>query len=311
MCSISGSDLTFGFQAMGEDIDGNWVYGIIAVLPLLWFGAYSYKSGEKAEVPYSGSACSGGLLILMLYISSMLEETAASGGMLVITSCTALIVLKAACFFSTGMGGYLVFLEEIEYKSKETLDVVWVAVKCIGKIIGLSILTAALVLGVMQYFATDKYEELIQDKDSYDYSDETKEDFENLGVDDIEESQNIEQKKTEKEEIENTSQDIPEQTIQESSKEETEFIFPNSDSQYLLVDELIELPMETLRIGRNEIFARHGYIFKDENLQKYFNSTSWYEGTVKGEDFNMEEEFNKYEKENVELIKSIEDGTEY
>ena len=88
---------------------------------------------------------------------------------------------------------------------------------------------------------------------------------------------------------------------------ELEYIFPDSDSRYLTEDELIDLDSAALKLARNEIFARHGYIFKDKGLQEYFNSTTWYKGTVKGEDFNMEKEFNDYERENVALIGDIEE----
>lgn len=88
---------------------------------------------------------------------------------------------------------------------------------------------------------------------------------------------------------------------------EMEYIFPDSDSRYLTEDELIDLDSDALKLARNEIFARHGYIFKDKGLQEYFDSTTWYKGTVVGEDFDMEKEFNDFEKANVALIGSIEE----
>ena len=33
-----------------------------------------------------------------------------------------------------------------------------------------------------------------------------------------------------------------------------------------------------IRVLKNSIYARHGYIFKDSNLRAYFNSQSWYYG---------------------------------
>lgn len=88
---------------------------------------------------------------------------------------------------------------------------------------------------------------------------------------------------------------------------EMEYIIPDSDSRYLSEDELLDLDTDTLKLARNEIFARHGYIFKDKNLQEYFESTTWYKGTVKGKDFDMEKEFNDFEKVNVALIGSLEE----
>lgn len=99
--------------------------------------------------------------------------------------------------------------------------------------------------------------------------------------------------------------DAAQETNQEDS--DAEYLFPDSDSRYLTEDELYGLDADTLKIARNEIFARHGYIFKDQGLQEYFESTTWYKGTVKGEDFNMEKEFNDFEKKNVALIGGVEE----
>ena len=71
---------------------------------------------------------------------------------------------------------------------------------------------------------------------------------------------------------------------------------------------MLDLDSDVLKLARNEIFARHGYIFKDKKLQEYFKSTSWYKGTVKGKDFDMEKEFNDFEKANVALIGSFEEN---
>ena len=54
-------------------------------------------------------------------------------------------------------------------------------------------------------------------------------------------------------------------------------------------------------IARNELFARHGRKFTDENLKSYFESKSWYEGTIEPEDFD-DSVFNEYEIANRDLI---------
>ena len=60
-----------------------------------------------------------------------------------------------------------------------------------------------------------------------------------------------------------------------------------------------------LRLGRNEIYARHGRRFLDEEIQSYFDSMPWYEGTIEPEDFK-ESVLNKYEKRNLQKIKLYE-----
>ena len=99
-------------------------------------------------------------------------------------------------------------------------------------------------------------------------------------------------------------------TTYKAAKEEqlrAEYIFPDSDKKYLSEDEIRAKTVDEMFIGRNEIFARHGYIFLDENLKNHFEGTSWYAGTVPAEQFNSDQVFNEFEKKNVELIQHVED----
>lgn len=86
-----------------------------------------------------------------------------------------------------------------------------------------------------------------------------------------------------------------------------QYIFPDSNGRYLSEEEVRSVEADRLFIGRNEIFARHGYTFQDEGLQQHFNSMPWYSGTVAAEQFNADAVFNDFEKKNVELIKRVED----
>lgn len=98
---------------------------------------------------------------------------------------------------------------------------------------------------------------------------------------------------------------------EEESKKNTkqEYIFSDSNTRYLSEEEIKDIDPNKLRIARNEIFARHGYIFQDEELQQYFSKMSWYIGTVPSEQFDMETTFNEYEKKNIELISQMEEGS--
>lgn len=85
---------------------------------------------------------------------------------------------------------------------------------------------------------------------------------------------------------------------------ESYYIIPDSSSRYLTKEELYQYDKSSLGFIRNEIFARHGYVFKNEDYKNYFTSMPWYlpdsrfKGTLK--------ELNPVEKHNVELIQSIE-----
>lgn len=92
-----------------------------------------------------------------------------------------------------------------------------------------------------------------------------------------------------------------------AEKMKEEYIFADSDKRYLSEDEVRSVEADEMVIGRNEIFARHGYIFEDETLRQHFEDTSWYEGTTEGDEFDSDAVFNDFEKKNVELIKRVED----
>jgi hypothetical protein len=55
---------------------------------------------------------------------------------------------------------------------------------------------------------------------------------------------------------------------------------------------------------RNEIYARHGYIFKTFFMSEYFNSWNWYKPTLD----NVNNKLTELEKDNIKLIKAVENG---
>jgi len=81
----------------------------------------------------------------------------------------------------------------------------------------------------------------------------------------------------------------------------SEYIIPGSDSRYLTDSDLAGLTKEQLAIARNEIFARHGYIFMVQKYVDYFSSKSWYKA-----DPSYTGELSDIEEYNVNLIKERE-----
>ena len=55
-----------------------------------------------------------------------------------------------------------------------------------------------------------------------------------------------------------------------------DYIIPYSSDRPLTESDLSGLSAQELTYARNEIFARHGYIFKSAELNNYFNSKDWY-----------------------------------
>ena len=84
-----------------------------------------------------------------------------------------------------------------------------------------------------------------------------------------------------------------------------DFIIYDSDRRYLTSADLGRLNQEQLRLARNEIYARKGRRFKDQNLQAYFNSKPWYHGTIAPESFT-ENMFNDCERANAYFIADYE-----
>ena len=82
-----------------------------------------------------------------------------------------------------------------------------------------------------------------------------------------------------------------------------EFICKNIDSIYLSNNDLSKLSRDGLAMLRNEVYARRGYIFKEEPYKSYFNNKTWYRGTIN----NVPDEMlNPYEFANVKLIQKLE-----
>lgn len=80
------------------------------------------------------------------------------------------------------------------------------------------------------------------------------------------------------------------------------FHFPRSSERYLTEADLYGLSSRTLWEARNEIFARNGYIFSGARGRAYFGGKAYYRAQTK------QVSLNKYERHNVEFIKSVEEG---
>lgn len=95
-----------------------------------------------------------------------------------------------------------------------------------------------------------------------------------------------------------------------SSAADDEYLLPDSDSRMLAKSDLTAFDREELNLALNEIFARHGRIFSDPDIKAYFNSKSWYNGTVSAADFDVSV-LNSYETYNVNLISAYQEELGY
>nr|AOE11552.1 hypothetical protein [uncultured bacterium] len=84
--------------------------------------------------------------------------------------------------------------------------------------------------------------------------------------------------------------------------------YTNASNYFLDEDDLINLSKNELKIMRNEIFARYGYIFREGGeMNDYFKDQKWYTPKYK----NVNSKITNLEKFNIKKIKSYEDGSAY
>ncbi|MEP7219679.1 MAG: YARHG domain-containing protein [Bacteroidota bacterium] len=81
-----------------------------------------------------------------------------------------------------------------------------------------------------------------------------------------------------------------------------EGIHPETSSRLITKADLKSMTPFQLKIMKNEIFARHGFVFKSPEMVEYFSKQPWY----KPDSNYSESSLSKTERENVALISSLE-----
>lgn len=79
-------------------------------------------------------------------------------------------------------------------------------------------------------------------------------------------------------------------------------IYPEASKRLLKYMDVRGLTDWDLKVMRNEIYARHGYIFKTQEMIDYFNSQTWYYPSLR----NVDHKLSEVEKKNITFIKSYE-----
>lgn len=78
------------------------------------------------------------------------------------------------------------------------------------------------------------------------------------------------------------------------------YLFP-THTTYLTYEILSRYTKDEIDLICNEMYARHGQIFKKEKNQRYFSAQSWYRGKYTSMDYVVTL-FNKYEQKNLQTI---------
>lgn len=99
--------------------------------------------------------------------------------------------------------------------------------------------------------------------------------------------------------IDNNNSNSSKNSNSENSKT-SEYIFPHSNKKPLTAKDVKNMSKEKLALARNEIFARHGYVFEGEPYESYFKGKSWYKPNPK---FTGEgKQLSAVERHNIRII---------
>ena len=80
------------------------------------------------------------------------------------------------------------------------------------------------------------------------------------------------------------------------------YLMPDSADRYLEVSDIEGYSRDEIQMIINEIYAKHGREFHTQENIDYFSAQDWYEPVVGKSDEEIANEFNAYEKANVELL---------
>ncbi len=77
-----------------------------------------------------------------------------------------------------------------------------------------------------------------------------------------------------------------------------------TDKKYYTKEDFEGEPMLVIHLAKNEIYARHGYLFSNKDLYNYFMGCIWYSPTCDSADFD-DRTLNEYEKANLEILAEL------
>ena len=93
-----------------------------------------------------------------------------------------------------------------------------------------------------------------------------------------------------------------EATTSEEDSASALYLMPDSADRYLEVSDIEGYSRDEVQMIINEIYAKHGREFHTQENIDYFSAQDWYEPVVGKSDEEIANEFNAYEKANVELL---------
>ncbi len=96
--------------------------------------------------------------------------------------------------------------------------------------------------------------------------------------------------------------DSDDEAASEENAASSAYLMPDSSERYLEASEIEGYSHDEIQMIINEIYARHGREFHTQENIDYFSAQAWYEPVAGKSDEEIDNEFNAYEKANVELL---------
>ena len=146
------------------------------------------------------------------------------------------------------------------YEMKDKKTNVWVPVAVIIGILLVAMIVLTVFMVVTSKYHADSTQSDVKPQDSDDYIQDVSLDEFSIGEssDDSSASDNAE-------------------AAEVAMEDSNGYILPDSDSRKLKKSDLAGMTAQQLSYAKNEIYARHGRVFKSSELQDYFNEKDWYE----------------------------------
>lgn len=106
---------------------------------------------------------------------------------------------------------------------------------------------------------------------------------------------------SDEEQTELPAEEAPDDSDDVQLYQDSGFVFPDSDTELIVQHKINNLSDSDLTYAINEIYARHGYIFRSDELRRYYEQFSWYIGKIPADEFSVDC-FNQIEQQNWNLL---------
>ena len=157
---LSGLDFTFGFSYMDEEISGNLIFGLLFLLPLISLSVCCSKLKEYELIKrveelrvatYASAVCMTMTIWFVLYFEGKMAGDLAENMIKLHPLFARNLSLLAESIFVM-IGTFLAFLLEPEEKDGKKRNRVWIAVCCVGKVLGSSLILLSILFAIVNHF---------------------------------------------------------------------------------------------------------------------------------------------------------------